>query len=191
MHSWLVHREPLAWVKMTLMMRMERTSGLLLLATPIPCQWTDTAGATLLKPATPAVLDSLMISYQLACTTAAMGYLIIHQCIWCPLQRTSKYPTFNDTRSAGKQASVLVMWCGRMLQIHKPVFVSYLNCTVRLLSCLRECSVCASYPLTSPVCFPLGLPLSGLDTAQHTYGTWDDITAAHLRVAPSFLNQSR
>lgn len=69
----------------------------------------NTAGATLLKPATPAVLDSLMISYQLACTTAAMGYLIIHQCIWCPLQRTSKYPTFNDTRSAGKQASVLVM----------------------------------------------------------------------------------
>ncbi len=33
----------------------------------------------------------------------------------------------------------------------------------------------------------LCLPLSELDAAQHTMRTRDDITAAHLRVAPSFL----
>lgn len=44
------------------------------------------------------------------------------------------------------------------------------------------------YPIQQPSLFHLDLPLSGLDTAQHTIVTWDDITAVHFGVASSLSN---
>lgn len=108
-HATLVHREPLARVTMWLMMRMGRTSGLLLLATPVPSLLMGTAGATLLKPvSSPAVLDSHSIAdlksdglynYCYGIFNYSSVYLVSHE--MHPLQRTSTYPGFDDTRRAG------------------------------------------------------------------------------------------
>ncbi len=201
----LVQRELLARVKMTIIIRMERTSGLLLLATPMKGHSTGkplTASTRLLSWILTALWSAdLLTSDQYSYYDLVFNYSSVYlvPCKMHPSQhRSIGIPASMTHSCSAGNMSVFGTWCGRMLQLHlclykrqsnRPVvvFVSYLYSTECRLSRFQECSACASYPPSSLVCVRLSLPLSGLDTAQHMMRTSDDITAAHLRVAPSFL----